>query len=119
MSDILHTSFKSFEAAIGWIFSPSWLPPKDFELLRWLFVPGGGYGFVLVGLALLELLIPQNRRKWTRASTLSATYLLMAGKLGIYTVVVTPLIRKVWLYLGLPSLHLDRILPLPLYMLVS
>ncbi|MBV8843435.1 MAG: sterol desaturase family protein [Bryobacterales bacterium] len=107
------------EATIGWMFSPSWLPPKDFELLRWLFVPGGGYGFVLVGLALLELLIPQNRRRWTRASLLSGAYLLMAGKLGIYTVAVTPLIRKLWLYFNLPSAHLDRILPLPLYMLVT
>jgi sterol desaturase/sphingolipid hydroxylase (fatty acid hydroxylase superfamily) len=117
--DLLHSSFKLFESLVGWIFSPNWLAPKDFELLHWLFVPGGGYGFVLVGLGLLELLMPQNRRSWNRASTLSFTYLLMAGKLGIYTVVVTPLIRKAWLYMGLPSLHLDRMLPLPVYMLVS
>jgi len=119
MLDSLHSFLRLLGAAVGWIFSPEWMPPKDFEFLRWMFVPGGGYGFVLVALALLELVLPQNRRPWTRASTLSATYILMAGKLSIYTVVITPLLRKVWIYFDLPSAHLDRVLPLPLYMLVT
>ena len=110
---------KAIELAVGWIFSPSWLPPKDFQLLRWLFVPGYGYGFILVGLAILELLRPQQRRTWNRASLLSATYLMLAGKMGLYTIVITPLIRNTWVYFRLPSLHLDRVLPLPVYMLVG
>ncbi len=107
------------ELAIGWVFSPSWLPPKDFEFLRWLVVPGYGYGFVLIAMAILELIRPQDRRPWSRSSLLSSTYLLLAGKLTIYVIVITPLVRNTWVYLGLPSLHLDRRLPLPLYMLTS
>jgi sterol desaturase/sphingolipid hydroxylase (fatty acid hydroxylase superfamily) len=110
---------KILEAAIGWIFSPSWLPPQDFAFLRWLFVPGYGYGFILVCFAVLELIIPRDRRPWGRASLLSGTYLVLAGKMGVYAIVVTPLIRKIWLNLGLPSFHLDRILPWPVYMLSS
>jgi sterol desaturase/sphingolipid hydroxylase (fatty acid hydroxylase superfamily) len=110
---------RQLELAIGWIFSPAWLPPKDFEFFRWLVVPGYGYGFVLIALALLEWLLPQDRRPWNRSSLLSSTYLLLAGKMTVYVLVVTPLVRNSWVYLGLPSLHLDRTLPLPLYMLVS
>lgn len=119
MSDFLYAVARQFELFVGWIFSPSWLPPQDFQLFRWLFVPGYGYGFVLIGLAVLELLIPQERRPWNRATLLSGTYLVLAGKMGLYATVITPLIRNSWVYLGLPSFHLDRVLPLPLYMLVG
>jgi sterol desaturase/sphingolipid hydroxylase (fatty acid hydroxylase superfamily) len=119
MPDLIHLLFHNLELAVGWVFSPSWLPPKDFELFRWLVVPGYGYGFVLIGFAILELIAPQNRRPWNRASLLSGTYLVLAGKLVLYTVVITPLIRKAWIYLGLPSFHLDRALPLPLFMLTT
>jgi sterol desaturase/sphingolipid hydroxylase (fatty acid hydroxylase superfamily) len=104
---------------IGWIFSPSWLPPKDFDLVHWLFVPGYGYGVVLLAMATLEFFIPQERRRWTRASLLSGTYLILAGKMVIYVFLITPLFRNIWVYLKLPSAHLDRSLPLPLYMLIS
>src|SRR5690242_6920352 len=107
MSTQFHVMTRWLELFVGWVFSPSWLPPKDFQFFRWLFVPGYGYGFVLVGLALLELLRPQIRRGWNRATLLSGTYLLLSGKMGVYAFVVTPALRKGWLYLGLPSLHLD------------
>jgi sterol desaturase/sphingolipid hydroxylase (fatty acid hydroxylase superfamily) len=119
MSGVIHAIVNYLGVGIGWIYSPSWLPPKDFDLLRWLFVPGHGYGFVLVALAILELIAPQDRRRWSRASLLSGTYLMLAGKMVVYVFLVTPLIRNGWVYLGLPSAHLDRKLPLPLYMLVS
>ena len=119
MLDVVYRFAKALEAAVGWIFSTSWLPPQDFEFLRWLVVPGYGYGIILIGFAVLELIIPRDKRPWGRASLLSGTYLLLAGKMGLYAVVVTPLIRKGWLYLGLPSFHLDRVLPWPVYMLSS
>lgn len=102
--------------AIGWVFSPAWLPPRDFEIVRWLVVPGYGYGFLLLTFAILELTMPEQRRKWTRATLLSGTYLLLAAKMGVYTLVITPVIRNAWVAQGLPSLHLDRTLALPLYM---
>jgi sterol desaturase/sphingolipid hydroxylase (fatty acid hydroxylase superfamily) len=113
----IHSMARKLELLIGWVFSPSWLPPQDFELVRWLFVPGYGYGFVLITFALLELFLPQVRRQWSRSSLLSSTYLLLAGKMTLYAVVVTPLIRNIWVHCGMPSVHLDRRLPLPLYML--
>jgi sterol desaturase/sphingolipid hydroxylase (fatty acid hydroxylase superfamily) len=119
MLDLIHQVSRILELIVGWVFSPSWLPPKDFEFVRWLFVPGYGYGFVLVALALLELIVPQDRRPWNRASLLSGTYLMFAGKMTLYVFVVTPVFRNGWVYLGLPSLHLDRSLPLPLYMLAG
>ena len=119
MLELVYLFARKLELAIGWVFSPSWLPPQDFVFLRWLFVPGYGYGFVLIALAMLELVIPQERRPWNRGSLLSGTYLMLAGKMTLYVVVITPLIRNTWLYLGFPSLHLDRVLPGPLYMLVG
>ncbi len=119
MADLIHSVFRAFELAVGWVFSPAWLPPKDFQFFRWLVVPGYGYGFVLVGLGILELVIPQERRPWNRATLLSGTYLALAGKMGVYSLIVTPALRKGWLYLGLPSAHLDRLLPLPVYMIVA
>ncbi|MEP7347082.1 MAG: sterol desaturase family protein [Gemmatimonadaceae bacterium] len=116
MSEWLHTAARTLELAIGWIFSPSWIPPKDFSFFRWLVVPGYGYGAVLIAIGLLELVMPQTKRPWNRKSLLSGTYLILAAKMGFYVVVVTPLIRNAWVYLGLPSLHLDQSLPLPLYM---
>jgi sterol desaturase/sphingolipid hydroxylase (fatty acid hydroxylase superfamily) len=117
--DLLYTAYRGLELTVGWIFSRQWLPPKDFELLRWLIVPGFGYGFVLVGFGLAELLMPAKRRPWTRQSWLSVTYLLFAGKIGFYSLLVSPAMRKGWLYLGLPSFHLDERLPLPVYMVVA
>lgn len=102
--------------ALGWVFSPSWIPPKDFSIFRWLVVPGYGYGILLVAIGLAELLFPQVRRPWSRKSVLSGTYLLLASKMGVYALVLTPLFRKAWLYFSLPSLHLDQRLPLALYM---
>lgn len=116
MPDWMQSVAHTLELAVGWIFSPSWLPPKDFEFLRWLIVPGYGYGFLLIGFALAEFLLPAQKRPWNRATLLSTTYLLLAGKMGVYTLVVTPLIRKGWLMAGLPSLHLDQTMPLALYM---
>src|SRR5262245_46685309 len=114
--EALHTIGHALEAFVGWVFSRAWLPPKDFEFFRWLVIPGYGYGIVLLVFGAMELGSPQDRRPWGRASLLSRTYLLLAGKMGIYSFLVTPLIRKVWLQLGIPSLHLDRTMPLPLYM---
>jgi sterol desaturase/sphingolipid hydroxylase (fatty acid hydroxylase superfamily) len=119
MLEFLQTIGHALESAVGWVFSSNWLPPTDFVFYKWLVVPGFGYGFILIGLGLAELIIPQDRRPWGRASLLSATYLLFAGKLGIYAFIVTPAIRKVWLYLGIPSLRLDEHLPLPVYIPVA
>lgn len=105
--------------AVGWIFSPSWLPPKDFQLLRWLVVPGYGYGFLILLFAALEYFRPQQQRKWSRSSLLSATYLVLAAKMGFYGLLVVPLMRHGWISLGLPSAHLDRSLPLALYMPIA
>ena len=116
---MLHLLTERLGMLIGWMFSPAWLPPKDFDFFHWLFVPGYGYGFILVTLAILEFLIPQERRRWTRSTLLSGTYLLLAGKMVIYVFIVTPLFRNAWVYFGLPSAHLDRTLPLPVYMVVS
>ena len=116
MIEALQVLANAIEAAVGWIFSPSWLPPKDFELFRWLIVPGYGYGFVLIGIAILELVIPQERRPWGRHTLLSSTYLVFTGKLGLYALLISPLIRNGWVHFGLPSAHLDRVLPLWLYM---
>ena len=116
MPEWIHAILHALELALGWIFSPEWLPPKDFEFLKWLIVPGYGYGFLLIAFALLEFLLPQQKRPWSRATLLSGTYLVFGAKLGVYTLLVTPLIRQGWLFLGLPSLHLDRTLPLALYM---
>ena len=115
MAEIAAAIVSALGAAVGWVFSPSWLPPKDFELFRWLIVPGYGYGIVLVALAVAELVFPQVRRPWSRRSSLSATYLVLTGKLGFYGLIVAPLMRHIWLELGLPSLHLDRLLPLWIY----
>src|ERR1041384_6090841 len=90
---------EAIELTIGWIFNSSWLPPKDFELLRWLIAPGYGYGIILVSLALLELIIPQERRRWSRASRLSGTYLVLAGKMSVYVLLITPLFRHGWISL--------------------
>lgn len=119
MLEVLHRIYRAIELAVGWVFSSQWLPPTDFELYKWLIVPGFGYGFVLVGFGLAELLIPQDKRPWGRKSLLSATYLIFAGKLGIYAFLLTPAMRKAWLYFGLPSMHLDEKMPLPIYMVVS
>jgi sterol desaturase/sphingolipid hydroxylase (fatty acid hydroxylase superfamily) len=116
---VAHALLAKIALAIGWIFSPSWLPPRDFDFLKWLVAPGYGYGFVLISFAVLELILPHQRRPWSRATLLSGTYLLLAGKMGLYAVLITPLLRNAWVYLGLPSLHLDRTLPLPLYMIVG
>ena len=82
MIEVLQVLANAIEAAVGWIFSPSWLPPKDFEFFRWLIVPGYGYGFVLIVIAILELVLPQDRRPWGRHTLLSSTYLVFTGKLG-------------------------------------
>jgi sterol desaturase/sphingolipid hydroxylase (fatty acid hydroxylase superfamily) len=119
MLEFTYWMASSLQVAIGWVFSSSWLPPEDFRFFRWLVVPGYGYGFVLITFSALELIIPQDLRPWNRSTLLTATYLMFTGKMGIYVLVVTPLVRDTWLYLGLPSLHLDRTLPLPLYMLMS
>lgn len=119
MPELLHSIARTLELAIGWVFSASWLPPKDFQFFRWLFVPGYGYGFILVTLGILELIIPYHRRPWGRATVLSGTYLMLAGKMVVYALLVTPLVRKGYLYLGLPSLHLDRTLPMWLYLPVG
>lgn len=117
--ELLHKILKTLELFVGWVFSPQWLPPKDFEFYRWLFTPGYGYGVVLVLFAVLEMVIPRDRRRLNRATWLSGTYLLFAGKTGIYALVIVPLFRQGWLYLNLPSLHLDRKLPFPVYSVVS
>jgi sterol desaturase/sphingolipid hydroxylase (fatty acid hydroxylase superfamily) len=119
MMEILHSIWRALQLAVGWMFSASWLPPMDFKLYQWLIVPGFGYGFVLVLFAILELIIPQERRPWNRKTLLSGTYLLFAGKMGLYAVVMSPAMRKAWLYLGLPSAHLDEHLPLWLYIPVA
>jgi sterol desaturase/sphingolipid hydroxylase (fatty acid hydroxylase superfamily) len=119
MLDFLRSIGRMVELGIGWMFSSSWLPPADFEFYKWLIIPGYGYGFVLVMFALLELLIPQERRPWGRATLLSGTYVLLAGKMGVYSLLVTPALRKGWLYLGLPSAHLDERMPLWLYVPVA
>lgn len=116
MIEIVQSIARGFELAVGWVFSPSWLPPADFELWRWLVVPGFGYGILLVVFGVLELVIPEHKRPWSKATLLSTTYVLLAGKMGFYALIIVPAFRKAWLYLGLPSLHMDRILPLPLYM---
>jgi len=116
MPDWLRAAWELIASAIGWVFSPSWIPPKDFSVLHWLFVPGYGYGFVLIAIGLLELVLPQQRRPWSRKSLLSGTYVLLGAKMGIYAILVTPLIRNAWVFAGMPSLHLDRQLPLALYM---
>ena len=116
MVELVQSVWHALELAMGWILSPEWLPPKDFELLRWLIVPGFGYGALLVLIGVLELIVPKDRRPWGRETALSATYLLFAGKVGFYGFVVAPLIRNAWVYVGLPSLHLDQRLPLALYM---
>jgi sterol desaturase/sphingolipid hydroxylase (fatty acid hydroxylase superfamily) len=117
--DLIHALGRVLELAIGWVFSPSWLPPHDFSFYKWLIVPGYGYGFVLITFAVLELVLPQQRRPWTRSTLLSGTYLLLAGKMGVYALIVTPAMRHAYLALGLPSAHLDRVLPLWLYMPVA
>jgi sterol desaturase/sphingolipid hydroxylase (fatty acid hydroxylase superfamily) len=117
--DLFYSLIRYGEAGLGWIFSSSWLPPKDFQLLRWLFVPGYGYGFVFVLFALLEWLVPQERRLWNRRSLLSGTYILLAAKMSVYAVIVTPLFRNGWVHLGLPSFHLDRRLPWLSYVIAS
>lgn len=119
MGSVLEAAWGGLEGFVGWVFSPSWLPPEDFELYRWLFTPGFGYGFLLIAIALWELVRPQHRRTWTRSSCVSGTYLLLAGKTGVYALVVTPLLRRLWVGASLPSAHLDRILPLPVYALVA
>jgi sterol desaturase/sphingolipid hydroxylase (fatty acid hydroxylase superfamily) len=119
MSDWIMRLAAAVEMGVGWIFSPSWLPPGDFEILRWLVVPGYGYGFLIILFAALELLIPQSRRPWNRATILSGTYVLLGAKMGVYAVIVAPAIRQLWLLAGLPSLHLDRVLPLAIYMPVA
>ena len=53
MLELIFSVARTLELAVGWIFSPSWLPPKDFQFLRWLIVPGYGYGFVLIALGVL------------------------------------------------------------------
>ena len=50
---------------------------------------------------------------------LGGTYLLMDGKMQLCVFLVKPLVRKFWLYFGLPSAHLDRTLPWPVYAIVS
>src|SRR5262245_41583926 len=117
--DVLHSLVRLVEMFVGWVFSPSWLPPKDFQLLRLLVVPGYGYGAVLLFLGALELFMPHHERPWNRATLLSATYLLLAGKMTFYSVILTPILRNAWVGMHLPSLHLDRTLPLPLYMLAG
>jgi sterol desaturase/sphingolipid hydroxylase (fatty acid hydroxylase superfamily) len=117
--ELLHAAFRAIEVAVGWVFSPEWLPPTDFKLLKWLVIPGFGYGIVYVMFGVGELIWPAARRPWSRKSLLSVTYLLLAGKLGFYTLIVAPAMRKAWLYLGLPSLHLDERLPLPVYAVVA
>jgi sterol desaturase/sphingolipid hydroxylase (fatty acid hydroxylase superfamily) len=119
MQDLFFTIVRLLELAVGWVFSSSWLPPQDFQFFRWLFIPGYGYGFLLVTAGILELLYPHHRRPWSRASLLSGTYLLLVGKIGVYMLVVAPLARQAWIYLGLPSLHLSRILPAPVFLVVS
>ena len=110
---------RALELAIGWVFSSSWLPPQDFEFFKWLIIPGYGYGFILITLGICELIRPQDIRPWSRKSLLSGTYLIFAGKLSTYSIIVAPAIRQLWLYLGLPSLHLDQHLSWPLYMVVT
>jgi sterol desaturase/sphingolipid hydroxylase (fatty acid hydroxylase superfamily) len=117
--NFVHAVLAKIGLAVGWIFSPSWLPPRDFEFFKWLVVPGYGYGFVLISIAILELILPHQPRRWNRATLLSSTYLLLAGKTGFYAILITPLLRNTWVYLGLPSLHLDRALPPLLYMIVG
>jgi len=119
MMDVLHSIVHVLDLAVGWIFSASWLPPGDFKFYRWLIVPGYGYGFVLITFGIAELLRPAQPRPWSRRTLLSGTYLLFAGKIGIYAIVVVPAMRKAWLALGLPSVHLDQVLPWPAYMLVA
>ena len=119
MIDFVFTALRIIELGIGWIVSPSWIPPQDFRFFRWLIVPGYGYGFVLIGFLLLEWILPMQRRPLGRSAFLSGTYFVLAGKLGFFGLIVVPFMRNTWVYFGLPSLHLDRILPLPVYMLVS
>jgi sterol desaturase/sphingolipid hydroxylase (fatty acid hydroxylase superfamily) len=119
MADFFHSLARTLELAVGWVFSPEWLPPTDFQLFRWLVIPGYGYGIVLVGLGLAELIIPQERRPWGRKSLLSATYLLFAGKMATYSLIVAPAMQKAWLHFHLPSLRLDELLPFPVYMMVA
>jgi sterol desaturase/sphingolipid hydroxylase (fatty acid hydroxylase superfamily) len=115
MADWLRTIYDALGTGVGWVFSKTWLPPKDFDLWTWLVVPGGGYGCVLIAFGLAELVFPQQKRPWNRATLLSSTYLLFTGKLGLYVLLVTPVFRKAWLHWDLPSLHLDQTLPLWAY----
>lgn len=110
---------RAVELFVGWVFSSEWLPPKDFVLWKWLILPGFGYGFVLVMAAIAELVRPAQRRRWGRSTLLSGTYLVLAGKLGLYSFLVVPAIRKAWIAYDLPSVHLDRVLPGPVYTIVG
>jgi hypothetical protein len=85
---LLHSLVRTLELALGWVLSPSWLPPKDFQLMRWLITPGYGYGFLLITFAMFELAIPQDRRRWSRASLLSGTYVVLAAKMGVYAMFI-------------------------------
>jgi len=119
MLGLLQKIVDGLELFVGWVFSSAWLPPKDFVLWKWLVVPGFGYGIVLVAIAIAEQFRPAEKRSWARRSLLSGTYLVLAGKLGTYAFLVVPLLRKAWLALDLPSLHLDRVLPGPIYTIVG
>ncbi|MBK8180769.1 MAG: hypothetical protein IPK67_18120 [Planctomycetes bacterium] len=90
MADWLRTIYDALGTGVGWVFSKTWLPPKDFDLWTWLVVPGGGYGCVLIAFGLAELVFPQQKRPWNRATLLSSTYILFTGKLGLYVLLVTP-----------------------------
>jgi sterol desaturase/sphingolipid hydroxylase (fatty acid hydroxylase superfamily) len=103
---------RGLEIAVGWIFSPTWLPPRDFDLLGWMLAP---FGLLFITLAVLEVVIPQQRRPWSRSTLLTGMYVAFSAKIAFYAFLVAPALRQAWLGLGLPSLHLDRVLPLPLY----
>ncbi len=119
MTDWIQSIGHALEQFIGWVFSASWLPPTDFQFYRWLVVPGYGYGGLLIAFAAFEFCFPAQRRPWNRASLLSGMYLLFAGKIAFYSLLITPLVQKAWISLRLPSLHLDQSLPLALFMPIS
>ena len=115
--DQLGNLSQAIQNAIGWILSESWIPPRDFELLKWLSWPT--YGAIMLGVVALELIRPYQRHKFGRETVLTGIYFVFAFKVTIFVVLLVPALTAVWVNQNLPSLHLDRVLPLPLYMLLG
>jgi sterol desaturase/sphingolipid hydroxylase (fatty acid hydroxylase superfamily) len=119
-STMFESLLSGISNVLGWIVGSSWTPPTDFDVFAWIFSPQvRAYGAILIGLAVLELIRPHRRKTFDRESVLSGVYLLFSYKVIATVLVVLPSLRALWVYWNLPSLHLDRVLPLPIYMVVG